>query len=205
MDSVYLYPKITVAALAYHTIPTGFPVAVESADDAAFSTNLNDHGDLPARAFRTYLTFDGPATPQRFWRFGITGTPQDEYIPKIGQPVLGERETLLQKPSWGLAAIRQMPKAGTEEEPLSTADAPMYRFDMQWDSPYSRFQQIAKKLLGACFYGDEPVLIVADSADSEMVYGRGASMGSIEPRWIFIDSLEYGLTVTDDQYSAASK
>ncbi len=205
VDSVYMWPKITTAAFAYHTIPTGFPIAVESADDVAFSTNLNDHGDLPARAFRTYMIFAGPATPQRFWRFPITGTPHEGFLPAIGQPILGERETMLQKPSWGLAMIREMPKSGSADFPTSLADAPRYRFDMSWESPYSRFQQIAEKLLGACSFGDEPVFIVADEDDPEMVYGRGASMSTIAPSWIFVDSVEYSLTVRDDQYSVATK
>ncbi len=206
VDSVYLWPKITCAALIHHTIPTGFPIAVESADDAAFTSNLNDHGDLPARRFRTYMLFAGPATPQRFWRFLITGTPYDLFLPWIGQPVLGERETFLTRPSYGLVTIREVPKSGTEELPVSLAEAPRYRFDMSWENTaYSAYQQIAEKMLGACFFGDEPILLVADTTQSEMVYGRGASMSSITPRWVFIDQVKYSLSVQDDPYSVVTR
>lgn len=177
VDSVYVWPKITVAALMFDTIPTAFPVAIESADDAAFSTNFLDNGDLPARRFRRYLPFTGPATSRRFWRFNITGTPVDEFIPWVGQPLLAERNVFLNNHAHGnQIEIRRMPKGGTEDLPASLAEAPRYEVEMLWRTSYTSLQQVAEKLVGGSVYGDEPVLIVPDITRPEMVYGRGGGL-----------------------------
>lgn len=204
VDSAYLWPKITCAAILYDTIPTGFTVAVQSDDTAAFSS-VTANGNMPAQRYRRYIIFTGPATLERYWRFLITGTPFDLFRPWIGQLVLGERETFITKPSWGLVTAREMPKAGTKDLPVSLAGAPRYRFDMTWESNYSAYRQVAEKMLGASSFGDEPVLVVADSADAEFVYGRGASMGSIDPRWVFIDVMDYSLSVEDDPYPVVTR
>lgn len=204
VDSVYLWPKITCAALMYDTIPAGFTVAVQSDDDIAFPS-ATANGNMPARRFRRYLTFAGPATLERYWRFLITGTPFDLFRPWIGQPVLGERETFLTKPSWGIVTAREMPKAGTPELPASLADAPRYRFDMSWESPASSYNQIAEKMLGASFYGDEPVMVVPETDDTEFVYGRGAQLAEIAPSRDPIDSLNYRLSILDDGYPVATR
>lgn len=205
VDSIYLWPKITVAALVYDTIPTAFPVAIESADNAAFSTNLNDHGDLPARRFRRYLVFAGPATAQRFWRFAVTGTPFDLFRLWIGQPVLGERRIFLTNQRYGLVTARVMPKAGTRDQPTSLAEAPRYRFEMSWASSYASFRQVAEEMVGASFHGDEPVLAVPDSTQPEMVYGRGGGLAEISTNWEPNDFHEYGLSFEDDQYPVLTK
>jgi hypothetical protein len=76
---------------------------------------------------------------------------------------------------------------------------------MSWESKNAAYQQIAEEMLGASRFGDEPVLIVADTADAELVYGRGADMNSISPSRDPIESLNYTLSVLDDPYPVVTK
>jgi hypothetical protein len=98
-----------------------------------------------------------------------------------------------------------MPKAGTSKLPSSLAAAPRYRFDMAWESPASSYNQIAEKMLGASFYGDEPVMVVPETDDTEFVYGRGAQLAEIAPSRDPIDSLNYRLSILDDDYPVVTK
>ena len=195
IDDISIFPYCSIASLHnYRDIPDGLSVlAQSSADNSAWTTR----GTLPSgRRYRNYITFSVQA--QRWWKFLISGITY--FAPTIGQPVLGQRHTFITKPSWGMVTAREMPKGGREDLPISLAAAPRYRFEMEWESQYSSYQQIADEMLGASNFGDEPIVVVPDIVDAEIVYGRGASMASISARLDPIDTMLYQLTIQDDAY-----
>lgn len=200
IDDIEMFPYCNFASLHnYREIPDGLTVLVQSSpDDSVWTTRATL---VAGRRFRNYITFTTQV--QRYWKFVISGTTV--FIPSIGQPVLGERNVFITKPSWGIVEAREMPKAGTADIPLSMAGSPRYRFEMSWESKYSAYQQIADQMLGASNFGDEPVVIVPDIADVEIVYGRGTSLSSIAPSRDPVESLNYTLTVQDDPYTVTVK
>ena len=200
VDSVAMWPKITCAALLIHAIPNSFPIAIESADDSAFSTNLNDHGDLPAWAWKSYLTFAGPATPQRHWRYAVTGALLAQRLPTwVTQPVMGERKEFLRSPRFGIVMARRMPKGGTEDQPSSQALVPRHRFEMDWGTNASALQQVADEMVGGSRHGDEPVLAVPEIGRPEFVYGRGEGLAEISVTRRSSSKYLYSLSFEDDR------
>jgi len=200
IDDVQVFPYCSFASMHnYSEIPDGLSVLVQSSpDDSTWTTR----GTLAAgRRFRNYISFT--VQVQRYWKFLISGTTL--FIPSIGQTVLAEAITFITKPSWGMVTARKMPKLGRDDLPLSLAASPRYRFEMSWESKYSAYQQIADEMLGASNFGDEPILIIPDVVDLEVVYGRGARLSSIDARSIPIDTWEYSLTLEDDAYSVLTK
>lgn len=199
VDSVAMWPKITCAALLIHAIPSAFPIAIESADNSAFSTNLNDHGDLPAWAWKSYLTFAGPATPQRHWRYAVTGTLVGQRTPTwVTQPVFGERKEFIRNPRFPIVTPRRMPQGGTEDQPSSEAKVPRYRLEMEWGANDSSLQQVADELVGGSRHGEEPVLVVPEIGRQEFVYGRGSGLREIVINQR-VTAREFSLTCEDDR------
>ena len=98
-----------------------------------------------------------------------------------------------------------MPKSGTDEMPASMADAPQYRFEIQWTGNRSGLRQIAEDMVGGSFHGDEPVFAVPDSAQPEMVYGRGRGLEDIAMRRIATDLYEYSLSFEDEGFPISTK
>lgn len=204
VDAVWMWPKITCAALLYDTIPTGFLVAVQSDDQPSFPSPTAN-GNLPSNRFRRYLTFAGPGTLERYWRFLITGNVYDEFKPWVGQAVLGERTVFTTNQKYGLVTARRMPKSGTSELPTSIAAAPRYRLDMEWASNYTSYQQVADEMLAQSTYGDEPILVSPQITRPEFVYGRGARVSELDAAWELNDFLNYSLSLEDDPYPVVTK
>lgn len=201
VDSVYLWPKITMAATVFDTIPSAFPVAVESADDSAFSTNLTDNGDLPAWRFRRYLVFAGPATPQRYWRFNVTGSTFAGYLPWVGQTVLAERKTLTRNPGVDYEYLRTFPLVGTEDQPVGTAESTRHQLSAKWKSNTATgLTEMVEQMLASCYYGAEPLLIVPRDDRNTFIYGRGRSLGSISQVELTEGVFQFQIQALDDPY-----
>ena len=204
VDSVYFYPKITVAAIAYHTLPFAWTLLVQSDDEPTF-TSPAAHGTLPANRFRTYLKFAGPSPdPHRYWRFSFEGTPVDGYRPWIGQPILGERKVMTDLPLHSTAGTleisRMMPIAGTEDIPNAIADAYRFALTATWRNTATGLAQAMNEMLAGCYYGVEPLLICPKDDVQRFVYGRGKSLSQVSEVDLGNGRFEYSVRLTDDQY-----
>lgn len=200
VDEVYCWPKITLAAIVYDTVPTGFTISIQSDDNSAFSS-ATSAGNLPAYRFRKFLIFSGPGTPERYWRFLFTGTAGLEYRPWIGQPVLGERVTMTRNPGRNTKFERLMPYIGPDHMIVPQNETPRQQMEMRWEgNTNTGMREGMDQMLGACRFGGEPLLICPRDDRPDFIYGRGELLSEIETEEEAELVFEYRIKIIEDMF-----
>ncbi len=172
-DDVALWPSVKFASVHGHNLGSNIMLRIMSDDNAAYSSPVNRGSMTIARP--SFYNRIGSTIDERYWRFLAEGTNFEPI--KYGELVLGQALTLTPSMRSETVTERQPRTATTgssgQMSVVNLTEDPSREFDLDFLClSESQKDEIRDELLLRSGYGKDPLIVVPDTDDEIVIYGR---------------------------------